>query len=197
MVNPRQITDFNRTTDQLQEFLLFSIVVAGKKSKIQAQKLDEFLCLICGDYARDNGELPQDNFTALRWSVANLRLYDRLRDVRIGQYNRIGLAFTKLASEMPDLKTITLQGLERIKGIGPKTARFFLLHSRENAGCAVLDTHILKYLRECGYDAPKTTPQSRLQYRKLEIRFLELWEKTNNRLSLAEFDLKIWKKYAK
>jgi hypothetical protein len=197
MIDPKNITNYNRTVDQLQEFLMFAIVVAGKNSKIQAQKLDEFLDLICADYANDHGELPQDNFTALRWSVANLKLYDHLRAVRMGQYNRIGLAFTKLAGEMPDLKTITLQGLERIKGIGLKTSRFFLLHSFKGAKCAVLDTHVLKYLADCGFEVPKSTPQNPTTYRRLEKEFINMWLETAPRITLANFDLRVWKLYSK
>ena len=43
MVNPYDITNYNRTQNELQEFLLFTIVVAGKTAYIQAQKLDQFL----------------------------------------------------------------------------------------------------------------------------------------------------------
>ena len=40
MVNPYDITNYNRTQNELQEFLLFTIVVAGKTAYIQAQKQD-------------------------------------------------------------------------------------------------------------------------------------------------------------
>ena len=43
MIDPAKITNFNRTQSQLEEFLLFCIVVAGKNSKVQAAKLGEFL----------------------------------------------------------------------------------------------------------------------------------------------------------
>lgn len=196
MVNPRQITDFNRTTDQLQEFLLFAICVAGKNSRIQAQKLDDFLRLITNSYTAHNKYLPRDYFHAMRW--AGGKGIDKwLRVVRMGQYNRIGKAFHAIACDNPDLRVITLEGLERVKGVGLKTSRFFMLHTWERAKCAVLDTHILKYLRDCGYDVPKSTPQSIKVYRKWESTFLYLYWPFRKELTLAEFDLKIWKKYAK
>jgi hypothetical protein len=204
MIDPKNITNFNRTVDQLQEFLLFSIVVAGKNSKIQAQKLDDFLGNICADFKDENGHLPKNYFEALRWSASfedgNI-LIDNLREVRMGQYARITKAF-KSVSEIRSLETISLDELVKIQGIGPKTARFFLLHSREGMNCAVLDTHILKYLRDMGYEKiPKSTPQDPKKYRKLELAFVQCWHihqhcNWETPLSLAQFDLKIWKKYS-
>jgi hypothetical protein len=43
MIDPYNITNYNRTQNELEEFLLFCIVVAGKTAYIQAQKLNEFL----------------------------------------------------------------------------------------------------------------------------------------------------------
>jgi hypothetical protein len=41
-VDPYNITKYNRTEAELECFLLFCIVVAGKTAYIQARKLDEF-----------------------------------------------------------------------------------------------------------------------------------------------------------
>lgn len=43
MIDPRKVTDFGRSNAKLEEFLLFSIVVAGKGAFQQAQKLEQFL----------------------------------------------------------------------------------------------------------------------------------------------------------
>ena len=43
MINPYQITNYDRSSSELEEFLLFCIVVAGKTAYIQAQKLEDFL----------------------------------------------------------------------------------------------------------------------------------------------------------
>jgi thermostable 8-oxoguanine DNA glycosylase len=193
MINPKKITDFNRSDNQLQEFLLFAIVVAGKQSKIQAQKLDDFLGLITKEFLCDVGYLPQDYFEAIRNAgIETIKSF--LRRCRMGQYGRISVAFQN-ASYL-NLRTATLDQLMKVHGIGPKTARFFLLHSRKDAKCAVLDTHILKYIRDCGYDAPKITPPEGKEYRKWEAIFLDLYYPFKERLTLADFDLKIWKKYA-
>ena len=43
MIDPYNITKYDRTQNELEEFLLFCIVVAGKTAYIQSRKLDEFL----------------------------------------------------------------------------------------------------------------------------------------------------------
>ena len=43
MIDPKKVTKYNRNKTQLQEFLLYCICVAGKKSEIETRKLDKFL----------------------------------------------------------------------------------------------------------------------------------------------------------
>ena len=91
-----------------------------------------------------------------------------------------------------DLDRVTVDELVRVKGIGPKTARFFVMHSRKNERVATLDVHILKWLREQGVEnVPSQTPQNSLNYNRLEKAFLELAEKMGR--TPAELDLQIWR----
>jgi thermostable 8-oxoguanine DNA glycosylase len=69
------------------------------------------------------------------------------------------------------------------------------LHTRKDARVAALDTHILKYMRDCGYEVPKSTPGSKKQYKKIEEQFLQLADESGQ--TVADFDLSIWKKYSK
>lgn len=176
MINPKAITNFSRTKEELEEFLMFAIVVAGKNSAQQAAKLDMFIRNIGG------------TFEAMRRIPHEIR--PQLEAVKMGQYTRISKAFSKIVHL--DLIDATLEEIEGV--VGPKTARFFLLHSRPNQNVAVLDTHILKYMREKGINAPKQTPP--LKYRKFEALFLDLFKLFGEGLSLAEFDLKIWSEKA-
>ncbi|NBP02621.1 MAG: hypothetical protein EBU90_21370 [Proteobacteria bacterium] len=98
-----------------------------------------------------------------------------------------------LASRGLDLKTCSVSDLESVRGIGPKTARCFLMHSRRGARYAGLDTHALKYMREKGIDVPKSTPTGK-KYLELEAKFLELADRSGK--SVAEFDLEIWRHYS-
>lgn len=176
MIDPKAITNFSRTKEELEEFLMFAIVVAGKSSAQQAVKLDRFIKDIGG------------TFDVMRKMTQN-EIRSHLETVRMGQYTRISKAFFKIIHL--DLTNALLEEIEA--AVGPKTARFFLLHSRPNQNVAVLDTHILKYMREKGISAPKQTPSN---YRKFEVLFLDLFKSFGAGLSLAEFDLKIWSERA-
>jgi thermostable 8-oxoguanine DNA glycosylase len=109
---------------------------------------------------------------------------------KMGQYTRITNAFMQMANSGLDLRTCTVDELETVHGVGMKSARFFLMHTRPNQQFAVLDTHILKHLKEMGYDVPKRTPTVPSMYRKVEGYFMELVAKSG--LTIAEYDLMIW-----
>ena len=195
MIDPQNITNFNRTEKELQEFLLFCICVAGKQSKIQAPKLDLFLHELRGAYNLRFNRHPFDHFEALR-ELGREEIQFLLKRVAMGQHSRIAVAMHQLACDNPPLKTITLEGLQRINGIGPKTARFFLLHSFKGARCAVLDTHILKHLANWNVpNVPKSTPQNMKEYMRLEQAFLKFADESG--LTPADYDLALWKQYAK
>jgi len=70
-----------------------------------------------------------------------------------------------------------------------------LLYTRRNLAVACLDTHILKYLREETQtpNVPLTTPNVKLEYRRLEDAFLRIVQASNK--SVAEFDFEIWSRY--
>ena len=91
-----------------------------------------------------------------------------------------------------DLETCTLDDLLAIHGVGNKTARFFLLHTR-GGDYAVLDTHILSLMRSHGVpDAPKNTPTNTKKYKELEKQFRLLSRLNFPYLSDAQIDLLIW-----
>ena len=173
-------TDYNRSADQLQSFWLFAILVAGKNANVQAQKLADFL---------QPGAIEEyDPFTFIKALDYLDALEDEVREHKLGQYSRIVPAF--LQSLELDLEKCDVHDLEKVYGVGPKTARFFLLHSREGEELAVLDTHILKWMDSLGLDVPRTTPTGD-KYLQLEEFFLE--EAISRRMTPAELDLHIWK----
>ncbi len=182
MVDPSDVTNFKRTQSELEEFLLFCIVVAGKTAIIQAKKLNEFL----------TNDISLTPFQLIKQQIKRKILLDKIKEVKLGQYSRLERAFTQVINL--DVFTCTVAELEGIIGIGPKTARFFILHSRANQKLAVLDTHILKWLRdELKLDTPKSTPNSK-QYLILEQEFLNHCKK--HKISPATLDLEIWNKYS-
>lgn len=42
-INPKEITDLNRTKAQKEKFLLFCVLCAGKSSDVMAEKLEQLL----------------------------------------------------------------------------------------------------------------------------------------------------------
>lgn len=189
MITPTTITNYNRTEAELEEFLMFAILVAGKGAEQQAKKLDAFL-----KTAKTLG-LPSDTtpFEYLEYLIKGNLLTHVMMKHKLGQYKRLLIAFLGIVRFKGKLKKVTIEELESVKGISSKTSRFFILHSRPDANVAVLDTHILKWLREQGYDAPKATPTKK-KYKILEEIFLtEAWKRE---MTPADLDLTIWKSYA-
>lgn len=182
IIDPKQITDYERTDNELQTFWLFCIMVAGKNSDTTSKALTK----IIGDL--DPWDNPFDGIKRIGFEG----LKDILQKYRTGQYNRIARAIWQ--SLNVDLKKCSVEDLTKIHGVGPKTARFFLLHSREFCDEIVLDTHILRWMREkCGIEnVPDNTPQSASKYAELSETCKSLMEENYPGLSLAKIDLLIW-----
>ena len=178
MINPASITNFDLDYNKLQEVLLFWICAAGKNAHTAAKGLDKLL-----------GK-SKNPFKKIR-SMKNLP--KALKRNGIGCYNRKAKTIIELANSKLNLKTCSRDDLIKIYGIGMKTASCFIIHSRKDANYAGLDTHILKYLKQKGYDVPTSTP-SRKKYLQVEQKFLELVKRSGK--SVAEFDLDIWRKYS-
>lgn len=183
-VDPAEVIRFDRPVPELQLQWLFTGVVAGKKASTQARLLDKFLTGLPSVSAYP--------FERIRRSAMRGELFDALKASGLGQYNKLHRFMVE--SLDLDLRTCTVERLEQIHGCGPKTARMFLMFTRPNQRYAALDTHVLKHLREHGVDCPRSTPPAGPRYRELELKFLELADASG--MSVAEYDLAVWKKYA-
>ena len=195
MIDPYQITDYHRNNNELEEFLLFCIVVAGKTAYIQAQKLETFLNSTNQRLMMPNGINP---FQTIKSAHQHGILFEEIKNAKLGQYKKIYSAFKYISENEYNLFRMTPKLLEEIPGVGMKTSRFFLLHSDTyyKDKIAILDTHILKFIKENIDDrAPKSTPVIPLTYRYWEDMFLK-WCKNNNK-NVADFDLEVWKSYAR
>ena len=189
LINPKKITDFNRTKADLELFAIFAVCVAGKKAQQTADKVN--------NHFRDT-QTPTKQLTPFETikSLVNIRVFGAyLQHAELGQYKRIYRALRDLAESGLDLKTCSVEDLEAIHGIGPKTSRFIIMHSRPNQRLATLDTHILRWMRDQGINTPKATPQSKKLYKELEDKFLTLCDKCA--ILPSQLDLKIWKQYSK
>lgn len=195
MIDPYNITNYNRSKEELQEFLLFCIVVAGKTAYIQAQKLQQFL-----DSINSRLMMPEriSPFQSVISADQHGILMDEILKAKLGQYRKIHAAFKYIIENEFDLTRMTPDQLEFIPGVGMKTSRFFLLHSdlKWKNNIAILDTHILKFIKEnIDNRAPKSTPTIKVTYKYWEDLFL-FWCEQNNK-NVADFDLEVWKSYAR
>lgn len=171
---------------EVEARLLYSIIVAGKSAAFADKAIARFL--------RSVGE----DETPLQYvkELDRLDLLDEfLREAKVGNYAKVKQAFSEVAKANFDLSKVTPEELEDIYGIGPKTSRFFVMWTRPDERYAALDVHVLRWLREHGYDAPKTTPQNRGKYRKLEKIFIKEAEKRG--ISPRDLDWQIWSNYSK
>jgi hypothetical protein len=183
---------------RLQEWFLFGVCVAGKNARQTAAKVEAML-----EDMRFQGDdkivgypvffAHATPFAAIETAIKLGKLGRYLRKHKLGQYKRINKAFRGMIKIDP--ATVTLEELERIHGVGAKTARMLLLYTRPNQEMIPLDTHILKWLRANGYDAPKGTPPPGKKYRELELAFLREGKKRG--LNAKEWDTQVWQQYAK
>ncbi len=184
MIDPTDVIKYDRTQAELEEWWLFSILVAGKTAATQARLLDRFLTAIPGDGS------PFEKVASL---VASGALGDHAKEHRIGQYSRLVPCMTQ--SLALDLRNDPVEAFEAIHGVGPKTARMFIMHSRPNQRLAAIDTHVLKHLKANGHEVPSATPAAGKLYRRLEEQFLALADAAG--MNPADYDLQVWKSYAR
>lgn len=190
LVDPIQFTNYNRTVPQLEAMLLFSVLVAGKAALPTARALDRFLNLALTKYI-SKSKYP---FKVLNKPYFTRdRLAAMLRACGVGCYNQKCITVHQIVRSGLNLQTCTVDQLTAIHGIGPKTARMFLLHSRPNQRYAALDVHILHYLRDLGHDVPRNTPGSARRYAEIEQLCLRFADDLN--MSPADWDLMVWNHY--
>ena len=122
-------------------------------------------------------------------------LMQQLKKYKIAPYTMRYNSFVDAVTLLPDdLSEVTIDDLQEVRGISTKTSRFFLTHSREDFDEPVLDTHILRYLKDVGYDVPSSTPQNPSVYAKVSAIFKRLANFEGK--SVTDFDLEIWKQYS-
>lgn len=192
MIYAEDITKYNCTTAELEERIMFWVAVAGKNANTQAHKLDEFLALM-----RDGVRRPYSPFELIRRTLdVDKTLVLHMKAVGLGKYSLMERAYTMLARSKWDLRTVSVETLETVPGIGPKTARCFVLHSREGARVAGLDRHVMRYLAAKGHCPDgQLAPGSPKEYARLEQAFLT--ECDTYGMTPADFDLMLWKIGAK
>ena len=205
MIDPENITKYDRTDRELEIFWLFCLATAGKNADYASRAVAKIVRAIRPEY-----ETPFEHFAHESHTVHNI-----LVTSAVGQYARMEHAIrdtTQLLFSAPStmmdgfgpvgkavkriayLHEFSIEELEEIHGVGPKTARFFALHSRRDVEAMPLDTHILAWLRAHGYhNVPDATPSNKDTYRYLERCAITLAKTYFPGLSLADADLLMWR----
>ena len=202
MVDPRNVTKYDRTTDELEEYLLFCIAVANKNADVVSAALDRIISdgrqklrerdLVVSSWVNSTSVQHYSPFEVLHYLGAQGLLADALKNNGVGCFNRKSEYLYAAVTSGIDVKTCTVEELESLKGVGMKTARYFVLHSRANARVACLDTHVLKWLSYyTDYEVPSASPP-RKRYLELEQVFLRIADALG--ISPAVLDLRIWNK---
>jgi hypothetical protein len=189
VVDPVNITNYKLNDKELEEYILFCIAVAGKTAKVVSARLDKLL--IC--LHQEVGEKGWNPFYVVSQFTVD-ELAAKIKCAGIGCHTLKARGFFAIAKMGLDLRRCTVEELEKCPGVGHKTSRFFILHTRRDAEVACLDRHILKWMSDLGYDVPKSSPQNKAVYRRVEGLFLKLARA--NRMSPARLDLYTWCKYS-
>ena len=181
-IDPDNVTNFDLTEGQLQLNILFWICAAGKNGHTSSR----CLCNLLNKFSIQNNETnPFDIILKIK------DLPKELKNHGIGCYNNKSRTINELINKKINLKECSIEDLESIWGMGSKTVRCFLIHTRKNQRLAGLDRHVLRFLQETGYNVPKNSPNKK-QYRELEKIFIKIADELNK--TPSELDLEIWKK---
>ena len=195
-IDPTQITKFDRTQAELEWFLLFCISTAGKNATVTAKKINDGIDFThrikrfqsMGIYSIGCSDILSNDFNyCADWMV------DFAQVVKLGKYDllRKSSRHIFMTRTHKRLETVTLEELLEIPGVGNKTARFFLMHSRPGFTGAVIDTHIHGWLEKvCQSELPKPTTDAK--YKSLERLWLSMTEVFFPGLPLHVADLATW-----
>jgi hypothetical protein len=189
--SPLEYINTERSQAALEETVVAQMLAAGKDADQMAVKHAQFLKVVYRRAKLGSCTL----FQAFR-ALGIDRLRSAMRFCKLGKYRDLGEGFMQLAESGIDLRTCPLEELERVRGIGLKTSRFFVMGTREGVRHAILDTHVLRFMRdELGIPTPKTTPTDPKKYYSLERAWLDHCDSIG-RNDVAQYDLEIWAKYS-
>jgi len=187
MIDPHNITNYDRNITELQEFLVFAVAVAGKNSDHVAPKINAlfkvplFVELI-------------NNYPWLENGLWEAHMHALLKQHKTGNYGRMMRFLKELAKSEINLVECQIDELLSLYGVGPKSACFFLLHSRPKQDLIVLDTHVRKFLASKGWKL--SAIPDKIRYLNIVNKAIQFIKSSYPQLTLAEADLQIWKEFS-
>lgn len=173
-----------------ESFLLFAVLVAGKNSEMIKKKTNNLI----SDIIKDKNPESLFDYIISNYKENDFeKLLEILKKHKTGKYSLILNFFRDLDSSKINISNCSMEELESLRGIGKKSSRFFMVYNRADIkDCAILDTHILKFIRANGFDAPEQTPSSPKKYDELEKIFLDLSKKVKPSMSIPDLDFLLW-----
>jgi len=185
-VDPFNLPSRQMTRPELQYWILFSMAVAGKGAKVTEQKMLAFL------HNKGRHELLSP-FEIIKLYIRRNELLEMMKKYKLGKYTLLNKGFREAINL--DLKDLTVEKLDAITGIGPKSSRMIMMYGfPDQQEYAVLDTHVLKWLKAHGHDVPDATPEGKT-YDRLEK--IVLAEAEALGMSARQFDTFVWQSYAR
>lgn len=170
------------TREKRELVLLFSIMAAGKSADRTSDALNYMMHTLLGNTP----------FDKIRGMVKRQDALEKLKTFRIGQHNRILKAFRAVVDYDVDATPPDPEKLREIPGIGLKTSRFVCLVYDRTLPVAVLDTHVLKFLRNrLEIEAPMGTPTSVRVYDRLSKPIIRLAELLG--VTCGDLDIVLWR----
>ena len=177
-----------RSFDEKMDFLAFSICVANTSAVATMNSMEKFFNKHQRKYSGGNNFLHNLYYLPNReWVFKDCGF--RFPNVRI---HFMVDAYLKTHAKGMDLTNF--DDILSIKGVGQKTARFFLLYTIDNAEYVVFDRHIWRWVRNFFDNVPKDIPASPDAYREREQKVIkDMMPAINPSWSCAEFDYYGWK----
>ena len=166
-----------------EELAMFACCVHGKTAVVQAEKFNNILEAL----SAVNSELRPLSIWMTLDADEQLGL---LKQYKIGQYTKIAKAWNHLAAVTPPF---TVANLMKVSGIGPKTARFITVYSGTDTNRAVLDVHVIRWLRKKKLWPYPRAPKNASEYEQGERIFLAQARKLG--VTPAELDTSIWQAF--
>ena len=180
---------FDATPDQLEQFLIFSRMVANKRSSERAPKVEGLVRDLLEQYG---GTSPFEALTKAA-EAGKGDIEQLVYKYGLAPYKDTIPFLYDLAQNPPDLKNASAEDLQNLFGIGHATANFFKMHTDPTQSDKVkLDTHVLRWLRNYGGypDAPVATPPKGPIYDKYADAVREI--AAEHGTTPSNLDLAIW-----
>lgn len=141
----------NRTWQEQLEFLTFAVLAAGKNAEVAATKaraltpkiVELIEMRLAGDFATCADLHNLVAFMRVQRVGKRLLMEEYVKDILV----RLSPNENHVMGSLGWLSACSLKDLTEISGVGQKTARFFLMHNREEARVAVLDVHVIRWMQ--------------------------------------------------